>query len=93
LTDNVMEVEIDTPGAAFLITSDVYYPGWHATVDGVPARIYQTNYALRGVVVPAGRHVVRFEFRPRSLVYGGAISAFSLLLLIGCALWYGRRSS
>lgn len=92
LTDNVMEVEMDTPGPAFLVTSDVYYPGWHATVDGVPTRIYQTNYALRGVVVPAGKHLVRFEFRPRSLVYGGAISALSLLLLVGCALWFGRRS-
>lgn len=92
LSDDVMEVETDTRGPAFLVTSDVYYPGWQATVDGVPTRIYQTNYALRGIAVPAGRHVVRFEFRPRSLVYGGAISALSLLLLVGSAVWYGRRS-
>ena len=56
-------------------------------MDGVPAFVYQTDYALRGVPVPAGTHVVRFEFSSRSLYYGAGVSAFSLLLLIGWMLW------
>jgi hypothetical protein len=91
VTSNVMEVETETRGPAFLVTSDVYYPGWDASVDGTPTHIYQTNYVLRGVAVPAGRHVVRFEFRPRSLLYGAGISAFSLLLLVGFAFWHARQ--
>ena len=87
LTADAMEVETTASGPAFLVTSDVYYPGWRATIDGVPARIYQTDYSLRGVAVSAGTHVVRFEFRPRSFYYGAAVSALSFLLLVGCALW------
>jgi membrane protein YfhO len=92
LTNNVMEVETDTSEPAFLVTSDVFYPGWRATVDGAPTPIFQTNYALRGVSVPAGRHVVRFEFRPTSLFLGAGISALSFLLLAGCAFWFARQN-
>lgn len=92
LTDDVMEVETNARPPAFLITSDTYYPGWRAAIDGAPAHIYQADYALRGVAVPAGAHVVRFEFRPASFYYGAAMSALSLLLLVGCAWWLRRRA-
>ena len=90
LTNNVMEVETTSNVAAILVTSDTYYPGWHATIDGAPTRIYQTNYLLRGVAVPSGTHVVRFEFQPRTFYVGAGISVVSLLLLIGACL---RRSA
>ena len=93
LTDNVMEVETETAEPAFLVTSDVFYPGWRATVDGEPKSIFQTDYVLRGVSVPAGRHLVRFEFRPPSLFYGAGISILSILLLAACALWFAREKS
>jgi hypothetical protein len=91
LTADVMEVETEARAPAFLVTSDAYYPGWRATVDGAPAHLYQTDFALRGVSVPPGRHVVRFEFRPRSLYYGAGLSLLSLLLLAGCAYRCARR--
>jgi len=90
LTAREMEVRVNTNSPSFLVTSDVFYPGWRATVDGAPAHLYQTDYALRGVPIPAGTHIVRFEFRPLSFYYGLAISALSLLLLIGCA-WLAPR--
>jgi len=93
LTDNVMEVESETTEPAFLVTSDVFYPGWRAKVDGAPTPLFQTDYALRGVSVPAGRHVVRFEFHPSSLFYGACISSLSLLVLVGCAFWLARQKS
>lgn len=87
LTGHEMEVRTKANGPAFLVTSDMFYPGWHATVDGAPARLYQTDYVLRGVPVPGGTHVVRFEFSPHSFYYGVGLSALSLFLLVGCALW------
>ena len=86
LTANAIEVETTSTTPTFLVTSDVYYPGWQATVDGTPARIYQTDYLLRGVAVPAGNHVVRFQFRPQSFYVGGSVSIISALLLIGIGL-------
>jgi hypothetical protein len=83
LTDSAMEVETNSSANAFLLTSDTYYPGWKATVDGQLVNIYQADYLIRGVVVPAGSHLVRFEFRPSTLYVGSAVSIASLILLIG----------
>jgi hypothetical protein len=90
LTDDVLEVATNANAPAFLITSDSYYPGWCATIDGQAAHIYQTDYALRGVALPPGAHVVRFEFRPRSFYYGVGVSALALFLLGGCVWWLQR---
>ena len=92
LTARELEVRVTTDAPAFLVTSDVFYPGWRATVDDTPAHLYQTDYALRGLSVPAGSHVVRFEFRPKSFYYGVIVSAFALLLLIGCVCYVPRLS-
>lgn len=90
LTSRQMEVKVVTAAPTFLVTSDVFYPGWRVTVDDAPAHLYQTNYAFRGVPVPAGTHVVRFDFRPTTFYYGALVSTLALLLLIGCAV-YGPK--
>lgn len=82
LADTVIEVQTSSTNLGFLVTSDVYYPGWEVTVDGAIAELYRTNYAFRGVQVPAGAHNVRFEFRPRTFYLGLTISALSLLALV-----------
>ncbi|HYY56941.1 MAG TPA: YfhO family protein, partial [Pyrinomonadaceae bacterium] len=94
LSDTVMEVRTSSASPAFLVTADPYYPGWQAKIDGQPARLFSADYALRGVVLPAGSHLVRFEFKPRSYYYGAAICALSLLVLaaiLAKALLSGRR--
>lgn len=81
LDDTSIEVQTSSVSPTFLVLSDIYYPGWKAMIDGNPTHIFQTNYVLRGVMVPAGRHIVRFEFRPGSFWLGAGISAMSLFLL------------
>ena len=71
---------------SFLVLSDVNYPGWKATIDGQPVHIFQTNYLLRGIVVPAGGHTVRFEFHPKSFYLGAGISILSAIFLIGLGI-------
>lgn len=91
LSDTTMEVHTASSSPSFLVTSDVYYPGWQATIDGSATQVFRADYALRGVLVPAGSHVVRFEFRPKSFYYGAAVSAMSFLALV--LLVYGIRKS
>ncbi|HEV2801026.1 MAG TPA: YfhO family protein [Pyrinomonadaceae bacterium] len=93
LSDGHMEVETRTSTPAFLVTSDVFYPGWEATVDDAPARLVRANYALRGLAVPAGTHRVRFDFRPRSFYRGATVSAVSLLFLAACVFWLKRKEA
>lgn len=83
LADNSMEVRTETTTAAFLVTSDVYYPGWSATVDNQPVELYRANYAFRGVAVPAGNHIVKFAYQPRRFYLGVAISLGCLSVLFG----------
>ena len=54
-------------------------PGWVATVDGKPAPIHEAYTFLRGVVVEAGRHRVDMRYRPKSVYWGGALTALGLL--------------
>jgi len=53
---------VRTPVSGYLVLSDVYYPGWRATVDGVPAEIQRADYVFRAVLLPPGEHTVRMEF-------------------------------
>jgi hypothetical protein len=93
LSDERMEVETTSSTPAFLVTSDVFYPGWQATIDGAHAEIFQTNYALRGVAVPAGTHTIRFEFKPLSLHRGASISVASLIVLCAAVFRLKRRDA
>jgi len=90
LSATQMEVRTSSTRAQFLVTSDAYYPNWRATIDGRSVWLYRADYAIRGVMVPAGEHTVRFDYRPRSFYFGAAISLMSILLL--GALAVGARS-
>jgi hypothetical protein len=65
---------------AVLVMSDMYYPGWEATIDGVPVPVFRVNCTMRGVVVSEGEHQVRYEFRPSSVRYGAMLSALGIAL-------------
>jgi hypothetical protein len=87
-------VTIDTTGAtaALLVLADLAYPGWQATVDDRTARIVTTDGLLRGVLVPAGAHVVAFRYRPPALLVGAALSVLGALLLWPYARWAVRTT-
>jgi hypothetical protein len=92
LSNTRIEIHTNSASPCFLVLSDVYYPGWKATIDGNPTHIFQTNYVLRGVMVPAGGHIVHFEFRPKSFYWGAGISIISLFSLFGvCSYWYAKK--
>ena len=87
-------VEVEAAAPAFLILSDLYYPGWHAAVDGQRAPLLKANYLMRAVPVPAGRHVVEFTYAPFSFRAGVAASLFACAVM-GTLVWLhcftGRR--
>ncbi len=91
LSNTQIEIHTNSRSPSFLVLSDVYYPGWEATIDGIPTNIFQTNYVLRGVMVPSGSHVVHLEFKPRTFYYGAGISAGSSLLLIFLLIKLGKK--
>jgi len=87
LDEVVLQVDLDAPGVVIL--SDSYYPGWRATVDGTPARIYAANHLFRGVEVGAGVHEVRFSYEPFSVRMGAGLSLVGVISLV--ALFIASR--
>jgi Bacterial membrane protein YfhO len=87
-------VEADGPGT--LTLSQVYYPGWHASIDGQPAPIQMVE-SLMQVNLEAGRHVVEFVFAPWTVRTGLLVSGagWGGLLVVGLvcvsSLYLGRR--
>jgi hypothetical protein len=63
-----LTAHLTRPG--LLVTSEVYHPDWRAAVDGQPSRILKTDGILRGILVPAGDHVIEMTFRPAGYALG-----------------------
>ncbi|MCQ4875380.1 YfhO family protein [Butyricimonas paravirosa] len=90
---NKLEYKTSAADEQLAVFSEVYYPkGWNVYVDGKPSELFRADYILRAMIVPAGEHVITFEFKPQSYFMGAKISAISsgilLLALLGCIVFY-----
>ena len=94
-SNNEAIIEYESPAPAVLYFSDLYYPGWRAELDGEPVEIVRANVVGRAVEAPAGRHVVRFYYLPRSFTAGFVVTCAFLLVYVGLfaaeVLLYGRK--
>ncbi len=61
-TEISVETSSDSPG--WLVLHDTWHPWWRVEVDGRPAQLLRANVIFRAVAIPAGRHVVSFNFHP-----------------------------
>ena len=88
----VIDVNALTDGAVLVLT-DAYYTGWQATLDGEPVEILPANHAVRGVMVPKGRHRVEFKYRTPGLIPAAIASASTLILgiLLSFIFWARAR--
>jgi len=76
---NEIKIQTDTKAGGLLFLADNFYPGWTATVDNIPTKIYRADYTFRAVLVKAGKHTVTFSYMPKSFIYGAVVSALSLV--------------
>lgn len=87
-----VEYDYSAKEKGLVVFSEVYYPyGWKAYIDGKPTDHFRANYTLRAMNVPAGKHHIRFEFRPDTIEKWGKVSvACSYLIyltILGVAGW------
>lgn len=79
---NRLVYEVSTPKDGIVVFSEIYYPGWQATIDGKPADIARADYILRAMNVPAGKHTIEMRFDPKSLHVTEGIAYGALALMI-----------
>ena len=93
-----IKYEFNAATNQFAVFSEIYYPhGWLAFIDGKNSPYCKTDYALRGLAVPAGKHTIEFIFDPTSVKKGEQIARytniFSVLLVFLCLFmaWKNRE--
>ncbi len=73
--------------AGYLVLSEVWFPGWLATVNGEPVPMWRANYTFKALPVPAGDLEIRLWYAPASWRLGLALFGIGFLLLVGLGLW------
>jgi len=73
-------IRYETAAPGILKLSVPWYPGWTATVDGVPVPVLRADHALMAFAVPAGRKEAIVRFHPNRFATGVLLTAFSLVL-------------
>lgn len=86
---NMVQYSSESNADQLAVFSEIWYGpdlGWKAFIDGKEVELFRVNYALRGLKIPAGKHDIKMEFKPKSFVLGEQISYFGsglLILLLG----------
>ena len=78
---NRIDMRTITETPAWLVISEVWYPGWQARLDGEPVSILRANYLFRAVHVPSGDHKLTFTYNPFSFWAGIVLTSMSLIIM------------
>jgi uncharacterized membrane protein YfhO len=92
---NQLTYEVNSGKGGVLVFSEIYYPGWTATIDGEPAELGRVDYILRALNVKPGKHEIVLSFFPKSVDVTETIAytayAILLLVLISMGVMYWRK--
>ena len=83
---NEMHYKVQSEAGGVVVFSEIYYPGWTATIDGEAVELGRVNYVLRALRVPAGTHDIKMEFRPTSISTTTGIAYFAICGILGLFL-------
>ncbi len=80
LNDNI-KYEYNAATPQFAVFSEIYYDkGWNAYIDGNKADYVRTNYVLRGMSLPAGKHSIEFRFEPQAYKTGNMLALWASII-------------
>jgi hypothetical protein len=92
LTPNQVELVVDTPRAALLVTP---FPrattNWKGRLDDAEARFVPVNGSFLGLRVPPGRHRVGVSYFSERLIWSFRTTAGTAVVLLALAAWWGVR--
>ena len=83
---NELKYTVNSRQGGILVLSDIFYPGWEATIDGQPVEIGRVDYVLRALHVAPGQHEVVLRFFPKTLDTTETLAYVALAVLALLAL-------
>lgn len=78
---NELSYSVESAKGGIVVFSEIYYPGWTATVDGTDVPVGRVNYILRAINVKPGKHSVVLTFKPSSVTHTETAAYVAYLLL------------
>ena len=79
---NQLTYNVQSQKGGVLVFSEIYYPGWTATVDGEEVELGRVNYVLRAMPISAGRHEVVLSFFPKSVDTTETLAYVALVFIV-----------
>lgn len=79
---NELTYTVESQKGGIVVFSEIYYPGWTATVDGAATPVGRVNYILRAINVKPGKHTVVLTFKPASVKNTETAAYVAYLLLV-----------
>lgn len=84
---NRIRLNVSVDKAAYLIFSEIYYPGWKAIIDGNTSSILCGNYIFRVIPITSGLHEINMYFISWPFRIGCLISLLTLISGVGYLLY------
>jgi len=85
-----ISIEVSRSNTGFMVISEMYYPGgWNAYLNGEKVPVIRTNYLLRGLQIPSGKHGVTLRYEPDWYPIARATSTGSNILILLLLLFVG----
>lgn len=87
--------DVKSTNGGVLVFSEIYYPGWKATIDGNDVPVGRVNYVLRALNMKPGNHKVELTFKPKTVVMTERIantaSAILVIILVAVTIAAYRK--
>ncbi len=78
---NELKYTVKSNQGGVLVFSEIFYPGWEATVDGQPVELGRVDYVLRALRLEPGQHEVTLSFFPKTLDTTETLAYVALAIL------------
>lgn len=93
LEDGTLEIHANATRNAYLVLSEMHYPGWRAYVDGRDVPLERADYLITALPLTPGEHHILYRYEPASFRLGALATALACLaaLAVGGLSWRSDR--
>ena len=80
------DAAVDCAEPSTLLRRELFYPGWTAQVNGIPATISEYNDIFQTIALPRGRSLVSFRYAPPHVIWMWMLFWVALIWLVGSTI-------